>query len=301
MRFKDNIRSPEKSEREGRPFTMTGGTAQEREQAEQVLRRMRTRAIAERPVCTEDAETKRMLGVVNNIIATDLQRLGFSNTESHVFKPLTIEEVQGVPQVLKGDAGDMVYDDVLDIIQYKTGQSTVAKFVGLLHEGIHTTQSLELAPMWMSYGASTPTPTVVRGGYMTGVAYRGGSPPYWKWCNEAVVHSETLDLIQRNIPVLLHEFPGTTEEMWLNQDQDMYAGPRKLLDRVQNAYAKQSSARIEDVRDDFFRRHVNGDMSHLDRFDEIFGTGAKDKLEHIDHYLLKKEYDTTTEFLQEEI
>ena len=47
------------------------------------------------------------------------------------------------------------------------------------------------------------------------------------------------------------------------------------------------------VEDDFFRRHVSGDMSHLDIFDTLYGGGAKQKLERINYRELDSKYEDT--------
>lgn len=296
LNFKNNIRSSEEAERRGRPFAMTGGTAKEREQATDVLISRRTRAIRERPESSEDMETEKMLGVINQILDSELKRLDLVDPTGHTaFKPISIKEVQGVRDVFNGDAGDMVYDDMLDIVQYKLGQNKLKKFVGLLHEGIHTTQSTEFSPMWKSRGASAPEPAIVRGGYMTGEAYREGSPTYWKWLNEGVVHGQTLRLIESNIDLLVEKFPGTTTQEWLSQDKDMYEGSQRLVSALEERYSSHARVGIEEMHDDFFRRHVTGDMSHLEKIDQIFGEGVQDKLERVHYQDLDSGFESATE------
>ena len=292
MAFESLASSRESKEsvgRSGRAFTMSGGSAEERTQATEVLYKRRNKALEERVATVEDTETEEMLGTINMLIQAEYDRISIVESP---YVPVRIEEVQGVREVDKGDAGSMVYDDMLDIIQYKMGQPTIEKFVGLLHESIHTTQKTEFTPMWKSYGASKPEPTIFRGGYMTG---EGHEDPrgLLKWLNEAVVHTRTLDLIRRNVALLVRQFPGTSQESWCSADARMYDGSQRLFKEIITAIAVQSGIDEQVVEDDFFRRHVSGDMSHLDIFDTLYGGGAKQKLERINYRELDSKYEDT--------
>lgn len=281
--------------RMGRPFTMTGNNSLDCKQATDKLLARRSMAVKDRPKSSEDNETSTMLQIINSFLENEFIRLGLINLNGKSkYIPLDVSEVQGVERISYGDAGNMFYNDTLDIIKYEIGQSKISKFVGLLHEAIHTTQFTEFTPMMKNVGASTPDPVIVRGGYMTGEGYRGGSPSYWKWLNEANVHTKTLEIVRNKVEQLTQLFSGTKKSDWLSQDADMYSGSLKLFDAIISRLADESSVTSNEIRDDFFVRSVTGKMEHLDVLNSVFGPQTTTVLEKIYYRDLDTDFAATT-------